>query len=98
MAKDDKKLVNKIIDLCLLHEIKESNLYLKMLDNRIKFYQCEINYLEDTKPLFFQKKKLEEHNKKIEEYEQKIFDTYKKIEEEVDFIIEMQNSINSTSK
>lgn len=89
---------NKIIDLCLLHEIKESNLYLKMLDNQIKFYQNQINFLEDTKPLFFQKKKLEEHNKKIEEYEQKIFNAYKSIGEEVDLIIEMQNSIDNTSK
>ena len=95
MIKNDKKLVNKIIDLCLLHEIKESNLYLKMLDNRIKFYQSQINYLEDTKPLFFQKKKLEEHNKKIEEYERKLFDTYKTMGEEVNCIIEMQNSIDN---
>lgn len=95
MAKNDKELVNKIIDLCLLHEIEESNLYLKMLDNQIKFYQSQINFLEDTKPFFFQKRKLEEHNKKIEEYEQKIFDTYKKMNEEVDMIFEMQNSIDN---
>lgn len=56
MAKNNKELVNKVIDLCLLHEIEETNLYLKMLDNQIKFYQSQINFLEDTKPFFFQKK------------------------------------------
>lgn len=95
MSKNDKELVNKVIDLCLLHEIDESNLYLKMLDNQIKFYQSQISFLEDTKPFFFQKKKLEEHNKKIEEYEQKICDNYKKMNEEVNCIIEIQNSIDN---
>lgn len=98
MSKGNKELANKIIDLVMIHQIQESNLYLKVLDNQIKFYQNERNFLEDTKPFFFQKKKLEEHNKKIEVCEQKIFETYKKMNEEVEFIIEMQNSIDNTSK
>ncbi len=98
MLKNDKDLVNKILDFCLKHEIECSNLYLKMLGNQIKIYQTEINYLKNTKPLFFQKKKLKEHNKKIEEYEQKIFNAYNSIGEEVDLIFEMQNSIDNTSK
>ena len=98
MAIDNKDLVNKVIDLCLIYGIKDSQLYLEFLDNQIKFYQNERNFLEDTKPFFFQKKKLEEHNKKIEVCEQKIFETYKKMNEEVEFIIEMQNSIDNTSK
>ena len=53
MSKDKEDLVNNIIDLCLYHEIEETNLYLKILDNKIKFYQNEINFLEDTKPFFF---------------------------------------------
>lgn len=93
MSKGDKELVNKVIDLFTIYQIKESNHYLKILDNQIKFYQNEINFLKDTKPFFFQKKKLEEHNKKIEEYEQEIFNGYKKMNEEVNFIIEMHNSI-----
>ena len=95
MSKDKEDLVNKIIDLCLYHEIEETNLYLKILDNKIKFYQNEINFLEDTKPFFFQKKKLQEHNKKIEEYEQKIYDAYKEIAEEVDFIVEIRKNIDN---
>lgn len=78
-----------------MSEIKDSELYLKVLDNRIKFYQNQIRFLENNKPLFFQKKKLEEHNKKIEEYEQIITNAYLQMNEEVDMILKMQNSINS---
>lgn len=98
MSKEDKELLNKVIDLCMVYGIKESQLYLKFLDNQVKTYQNHRNFLEDTKPFFFQKKKLEEHNKKIEVCEQKIFETYKKMNEEVEFIIEMQNSIDNTPK
>ena len=94
---DNENIACKVIELCVVNEINESKLYLKMLDNQIKFYQNELNFLEDNKPFFFQKKKLEEHNKKIEEYEQKIFDTYKKIEKEIDFMYEMQQSIDNMS-
>lgn len=95
MSKGDKELVNKIIDLFTIHQIQESNLYLKMLDNQIKVQQNHIKYLEDTKPFFFQKKKLEKYNKEIEKCEQKIYETYKKMNEEVDFIFEMKNSIDN---
>lgn len=91
----DNELLNKVIDLCLIYGIKDSELYLKVLDNKIKFYQSQIRFLEDTKPLFFQKKKLEEHNKKIEAYEQIITDAYIQMNEEVDMILKMQNSIKS---
>lgn len=91
----DNELLNKVIDLCLIYGIKDSELYLKVLNNKIKFYQDQIRFLEDTKPLFFQKKKLEEHNKKIEEYEQIITNAYLQMNEEVDTILKMQNSIKS---
>lgn len=95
MPKDNKDITNKIIDLCLIYEIKESHSYFELLDNKIKFYQNQIRFLEDTKPFFFQKKKLKEHNKKIEDCEQKIYDTYYKMNEEVEMILKMQNSIKS---
>ncbi len=89
----DRELVNKVIDLCLIHGIKESELYLKFLDNQIKIYQNHINYLETTKPWFFQKEKLKQHNKEIEQYENKIYETYRKMNDEVDHIIELRSSI-----
>lgn len=92
---ENNELLNKIIDLNLMYGIKDSELYLKFLDNQIKFYQTEIDILQNTKPFFFQKRKLEEHNKKIERYEQEISNVYKKMNEEAELIIEMQKSLNS---
>ena len=92
--KEEKELLNKIIDLGLIYGIKDSEQYLDFLGNQINFYEHQIEFLEDTKLLFFQKKKLEEYNKKIDEYEQKIYETYQKMNEEVDLIIKMHKSIN----
>jgi 3-methyladenine DNA glycosylase AlkC len=90
----ENELLNKIINLGLTYSIKNSEFYLKLLENQIDFYKIQIDLLEDTKPLFFQKKKLEEHNKKIAEYEQKIYETYQQMNEEVDLIIKMRESIS----
>lgn len=89
----EQELLNKVIDLCLTHGIKESELYLKALDNQIKVYQNHIEFLENTKPWFFQKEKLKEHNKEIELYENKIYETYMKMNDEVDYIMELRSSI-----
>lgn len=89
----DNKLVSKVMDLCLFHSIEESDSYLKFLDNQIKVYQSHLELLKDTKPFFFQKKKLKEHNKKIEEYEKKINEIYLKIEQEVE---EVNTIVNPT--
>lgn len=93
--KDNKnELISEIINLYLEDSIKESQLYLKLLDNQIKTYQSEINYLENTKPFFFQKRKLKEHNKKIESYEKKIKDTYLKMSAETNEILKNERIIN----
>ena len=94
MLKESKELITKIINKCMIYEIRDSELYLKFLTNQANFYQNELNLLEETKPFFFQKEKLEEYNKKIKEQKQKIFDIYMKIEEEMNCINEMQNSIS----
>ncbi len=91
----DKELLNKVIDLELIYSIKESELYLRFLNNQINFYQYQIAFLEDNKPLFFQKKKLKEHNKKIDDYTQKIYDIYTKINEEIEMIEKMRKKINN---
>lgn len=94
---NDNELITKVIDLCLYHSIEESNLYIRFLGNQVKFYQTHLQHLEETKPLFFQKKKLEEHNKKIEECEEKIRDIYLKMGQEVDEIAKIQKEISSHS-
>lgn len=94
---NDNELVTKVIDLYLYNNIEESNLYIKLLGNQAKLYQTHLQYLEDTKPLFFQRKKLEEHNKKIEECEEKIRDVYLKMEQEINEIEKTQKVISSHS-
>ena len=86
MKKDnqDKELSNKVIDLCLIQSIKESEIYLNILDNQIKFYTRKIEFLNNNKPLFFQKKKIREHNNKINDYYNKIFNCYVEIEKATD--------------
>ena len=66
---NDNELFEKLFELNIKYAIEDSNINMKMIDNRIKFYQTLINHLEDNKPFFFQKKKLIEYNDKEEEYE-----------------------------
>lgn len=54
----------------------------------------ELHFLEDSKPFWFQKKKLEEHNKKIEDLENKIFKYYQEMNEDVDLIQKMKKSMS----
>ena len=48
MGINDKELVNKVIDLCLIYGIKDSQLYMEFLDNQIKFYRTELNFIKDN--------------------------------------------------
>ena len=83
---EDKELVDMLLKLNIKYAIEDSNINMRMIDNRIKFYQTLINHLEDNKPFFFQKKKLIEYNNKKEEYNTKINDLYAQLGEEVDLI------------
>lgn len=91
---DDEKLSNKLIDLFLWYQIEDSHQQLRLIDMQIKACQMELHFLEDSKPFWFQKKKLEEHNKKIEDLENKIFKYYQEMNEEVDLIQKMKKSMS----
>ena len=65
---DDNELFEKLLEINIKYAIEDSNINMRMIDNRIKFYQTLINHLEDNKPFFFQKKKLIEYNNKIAEF------------------------------
>ena len=90
---NDDELFEKLLELNIKYAIEDSNINMRMIDNRIKFYQTLINHLEDNKPFFFQKKKLIEYNNKKEEYENKIYELYTQLGEEY----EMINKLYSTS-
>lgn len=91
---EDKKLSNKIIDLCFWYQIEDSHQQLRLIDMQIKGCQMQLNFLENSKPFWFQKKKLEEHNKKIEDLENKIFKYYQEMNEDVDLIQKMKKSMS----
>lgn len=87
---EDNELFEKLLELNIKYAIEDSNINLRMIDNRIKFYQSLINHLEDNKPFFFQKKKLIEYNNKKEEYENKIYELYTQLSEEYEMIEKLQ--------
>ena len=87
---DDNELFEKLLELNIKYAIEDSNINMRMIDNRIKFYQTLINHLEDNKPFFFQKKKLIEYNNKKEEYENKISELYAQLGEEYEMIEKLQ--------
>lgn len=88
--------MNKDFELLLKLNIKmsieESNLHIMMINNSIKFYQLLINNLHDSKPLFFQKKKLRDYNKQLDEYNLKINDLYIELEKEFEMINKLSSN------
>ena len=77
------KLIEQLLKLNIKYSIEDSNTNIRLLDNRIKFYQTLLNNLENNKPLFFQKKKLIAYENKKKEYNTKINALYIEIEKEV---------------
>ena len=90
---EDNELFEKLLELNIKYAIEDSNINMRMIDNRIKFYQSLINNLEDSKPFFFQKKKLIEYNNKKEEYENKIAELYTQLGEEYELIEKLSADI-----
>ena len=91
---DDKKLFKKIIDLCLWYQIEDSHRWLDIINLQIKNCQMQLHFFEEEKPLWFQKRKLIEHNKQIEELENMIYKYYKELGEEADMIFKLQKALN----
>ena len=90
---EDKELIDMLLKLNIKYAIEDSNINMKMIDNRIKFYQNLISHLEDNKPFFFQKKKLIEYNNKKEEYENKISELYTQLGQEFELIEKLYSII-----
>ena len=90
---EDNELFEKLLELNIKYAIEDSNINMRMIDNRIKFYKTLINHLEDNKPFFFQKKKLIEYNNKKEEYENKISELYTQLGEEFEMIEKLHSGI-----
>ena len=94
---DNKELATKLIDLMLTYSIKDSHIYLELLNKEAQFYQRRLITLETNKPFWFERKKMKEHNKEINKCESKLMTIYLKIGEEMDLIIKMNNSIRNAN-
>lgn len=92
---NENEVVNKILDLCMYHQIEESINFIKIIECQINFRSSQLELLEDNKPLWFQKKKLNNYFKEKEELELKLEEYYKQINEELKMIEKLKSSINS---
>lgn len=89
------EIVNKIIELSLISLNKESKCWIDIICTKIKVCELQKQHLLENKPLFFQKKKLAEHNKKIDNINREIFNCLKSLEEEIDLITITDKTINN---
>lgn len=89
------EIVNKIIELSLISLNKESKCWIDIICTKIKVCELHKQHLTENKPLFFQKKKLAEHNKKIDNINREIFNCFKSLEKEIDLITITDETINN---
>lgn len=80
---DNININEKITEYCVVNEIKYSNQAISFINTRIKLYSILLEHLEDSKPLFFQKRKIMEYNKKAKEYNDKLEALYNELDEEI---------------
>lgn len=90
MKNNNKKNLEKFIQLSLLTSIDNSGDLIRYYGSGIEYYRKLINDLEFNKPLFFQKKKLINYNIKLKEYNDELSKLYSKMENEINLIIKMQ--------
>jgi len=82
---------NKIMEIsfeCHLDNIKH---LIACLEKQIAFYNLQLNHLNNNKPFWFQKRKMEEYNIKVRELQDKISYYYDCILVETSYIDEVKN-------
>ena len=80
-----------ILDLCIYQGIEDSKNYLDILYLELKLLKNQIEFLDQDKPFWFQKKKLEIYNKEREELENKLNNYHEKILYELSLIAKLDN-------
>ena len=91
---EKERLSEKISELCIWYQIEDSHRWLDLICNRIKICDIMIEHLVDTKPYFFQKKKLEKFNNELKDLEIKKEKLYEEINDEILIIEKLNKSIN----
>lgn len=90
---NNQELDEKILTLCILNEIKNSELDLDIILCQIKLCEIELSHLKDNKPLFFQKEKLIKYNEDIEKVKKRLNKHYSNLFDEVDMIQRLKKGI-----
>lgn len=90
---DYEELNKKILDLCMWHQMESSYRWIGIIDHKIKFCDIKIQHLLDSKPFFFQKRKLKKFNKELEKIEQEKIKLKKEISEEFNIIAKLEKEI-----
>jgi len=83
MKNYNDEIEEKIRKFELACDVEESVFFIKQLEINLKVHLDYLDFLESTKPLFFQKKKISIHNKKIIEWKKYIEDCTRKISNEI---------------
>ena len=84
-----------MFDYCLLQEIKDSEEWIKIIKNHIKIYEMEkINLMNKSFFGFLSK----ETKNKINVIDDRIHNEYLKLEDEIDIIINLQDSLSSDNQ
>ncbi len=87
---ENNDLLIKLLDYCLLQEIKDSEEWIKMIKNHIKIYELEKSSLMNKSFFGYLSK---ESKSKIKILDDKIHNEYLKLEDEIDIINKLQNSL-----
>lgn len=84
-----------MFDYCLLQEIKDSEEWIKIIKNHIKIYEMEKINLTNKSFFGFLSK---ETKNKINVIDDRIHNEYLKLEDEIDIIINLQDSLLSDNQ
>ncbi len=84
--KQNDELVNRLLEVITLQQMKEAEQHLKFLGLLIEEYQQRKVLLEHTKPFFFQYQRKRRYLEEVTKCEKKIEESYRKMERQTELI------------
>ena len=93
MLENKKDILDKVVDLGLSIITETSVSTITYYYKGIEYYNKLIEDLEEHKPLFFQKKKINDYNTKLKEYNNELSKLYSKVKSEIKMLTEIQEML-----
>lgn len=90
---NDNCLLEKVMNLCLCNQVKESQLWIEQITHQIKICELRKEHLLFNKPFKFQKKKMLEYDRELKKINETILKYYNEIEKEISIISKLNKSI-----